>query len=204
MRTILYIIQKEFIQVFRNRTMMPIIFIVPIFQLLVLSFTATFEIKNVNLNIVDQDNSSHSRELSAKFKGSPFFTVVDFSASFAEAEEDMINNQADQILQIPPGFEKGIVSDKKAHLQVTTNAINGSAASLMNAYALNIIMDYNSNIIVEQLGLRQAPDPIQVSSAFWYNPELNYFTYMVPGILVLLVTVIAAFLSAMNIVRKKR
>jgi ABC-2 type transport system permease protein len=59
------------------------------------------------------------------------------------------------------------------------------------------------NIIVEQLGLRQQPDPIQLSSAFWYNPELNYFTYMVPGILVLLVTVISAFLSAMNIVREK-
>ncbi len=203
MRTILYIIQKEFIQVVRNRTMLPIIFIIPIFQLLVLSFTATFEIKNVNLFIVDQDNSPASREVSAKFKGSPFFTVVNISGSFAVAEEAVIDNEADQILQIPLNFEKGIITNRKAHLHVTTNAINGSAASLMNAYALNIIKDYNTNIIVEQLGLRQTPEPIKISSAFWYNPELNYFTYMVPGILVLLVTVIAAFLSAMNIVREK-
>jgi len=203
MRTILYIIQKEFIQVARNRTMLPIIFIVPIFQLMVLSFTATFEIKNINLFIVDQDNSPASREVAAKFKGSPFFTVMDFSETFADAEEAVINGKADQVLQIPRGFDKDIITDRKGRLQVTTNAINGSAASLMSAYALSIIKDYNTNIIVEQLGLREPPDPIQVSSAFWYNPELNYFTYMVPGILVLLVTVIAAFLSAMNIVREK-
>jgi ABC-2 type transport system permease protein len=183
--------------------MMPIIFIIPIVQLIVLSYTATFEIKNVNLFIVDQDMSPASREVAATFKGSPFFTIVDYSASFDVAEEAVINNKADQILQIPDGFEKGITVDRNATLQLTTNAINGSAASLMNAYALNIIKGYNSNIIVRQLGLRHPPDPIKISTAFWYNPELDYFTFMVPGILVLLVTVISAFLSAMNIVKEK-
>lgn len=203
MRTIKYILQKEFIQVFRNRTMLPIIFIVPIFQLLILSFTATFEIKNINLYIVDQDNSPASREVIAKFKGSPFFTIVDGSEAYVLAEEALIKNRADQILQIPSGFEKDIVSVRESSLQLTTNAINGSAASLMNAYALNIIMDYNTGIIVEQFGLQKPPTPVNITSAFWYNPELDYFTYMVPGILVLLVTVISAFLSAMNIVREK-
>jgi len=203
MRTILFILQKEFIQVFRNKTMLPIIFIVPIFQLLVLSFTATFEIKNINLFIVDQDLSPTSRELAAKFGGSPFFTIVGSSGIFDEAEDAVINNETDQILQIPADFDKDLETDKKASLQLTTNAINGSAASLMNAYALSIINEYNTGIIVERLGLRNTPEPIKISRAFWYNPELNYFTYMVPGILVLLVTVISAFLSAMNIVREK-
>ncbi|MEN8223717.1 MAG: ABC transporter permease [Bacteroidota bacterium] len=203
MRTIIFILQKEFIQVFRNKTMLPIIFVVPIIQLLVLSFTATFEIKNVNLFVVDQDKSPASRELLAKFRGSPFFTIVDFSESFSIAEESLINNETDQILQIPAGFEKDMAKNKKARLQVTTNAINGSAASLMSAYSLSIINDYNINVIVDQLGLQKSPEAIKLSHAFWYNPELNYFTYMVPGILVLLVTVISAFLSAMNIVREK-
>ena len=202
MRTIIFILQKEFIQVFRNRTMLPIIFLVPIFQLVVLSYTATFEIKNVNLFIVDQDNTPASRELISKFSGSPFFTIIGSAGIFSTAEEALINNEADQILQIPATFDKGLYTEKKGTLQLTTNAINGSAASLMSAYALSIIGDYNSNIIVERLGLREPPDPIRISTAFWYNPELDYFTYMVPGILVLLVTVIAAFLSAMIIVRE--
>ena len=203
MRTILFILQKEFIQVFRDRTMLPIIFLVPIIQLVVLSYTATFEIKNINLYVVDQDNSPASREMISKFKGSPFFTITGASGVFTIGEDALINNKVDQILQIPQNFEKELTNNKKSSLQVTTNAIDGSAASLMNAYALSIIMDYNSEIIVNEFSLRHPPDPIRISSAFWYNPELNYLTYMVPGILVLLVTVISAFLSAMNIVREK-
>lgn len=203
MRTIIFILQKEFIQVFRNRTMLPIIFVVPLVQLLVLSFTATFEIKNIDLVVVDQDRSPASREVISKFEGSPFFTIIGSTTEFNTAQEAVISNQADQVLQIPEGFESDIISERAASLQLTTNAINGSAASLMNAYAQNIILDYNADIIVQQLGLENPPAPIAISSAFWYNPELNYFTYMVPGILVLLVTVISAFLSAMNIVREK-
>ncbi len=203
MRTILFILRKEFIQVRRNRTMLPIIFVVPIVQLMVLAFATTFEIRNVNLFVIDQDHSQSSRELCDKFRGSPFFTVKAFSQSFAEGEQALLNDHSHQIIQIPAGFEKDIKTTGVADLQVTTNAINGSAASLMNAYALSIINDYNTNILVEQLGLKEPPEPIRISSAYWYNPELNYFTYMVPGILVLLVTVISAFLSAMNIVREK-
>lgn len=203
MRTIRYILQKEFIQVFRNKTMLPIIFVVPILQLLVLSFTATFEIKNVNLYVVDQDRSPVSREIIAKFKGSPFYTIVGQSADYASAENALINNQAHQVLQIPARLDRELETEKQGALHITTNAINGSAASLMNAYALNIIKDYNIELIINKFGLKEPPEPIRISNAFWYNPDLNYFTYMVPGILVLLVTVIGAFLSAMNIVREK-
>lgn len=203
MRTILFILQKELIQIFRDKTMLPIIFVVPLVQLLVLSFTATFEIKNVNLFVVDKDNSPASRDVISKFQGSPFYTLTGSAGTFAPGESALINNHADQVLQIPANFEKELQTDKRSNLQLTTNAINGSAASLMNAYALSILKDYNSNIIVDQLGLLQPPDPIHISQAFWYNPELDYFTFMVPGILVLLVTVISAFLSAMNIVREK-
>lgn len=203
MRTIIFILQKEFIQVFRNKTMLPIIFVIPIVQLMVLSFTATFEIKNVNLYVIDQDKSPVSREIIAKFKGSPFYTIVGQSDTWSFGEDAIIDNLAHQVLQIPASFEKELQMQKSGKLQITTNAINGSAASLMNAYAISIIKDYNIELIVNKYGLKKQPDPIHISNAFWYNPELNYFTYMVPGILVLLVTVIGAFLSAMNIVREK-
>lgn len=203
MRTIRYILQKEFIQIFRDKTMLPIIFVVPLLQLLVLSFTATFEIKNVDLFVADRDNSQASREIIAKFKGSPFYTIVGLTANYKDGEDALIKNHAHQVLQIPDGFEKNLLTEKRGSLQITTNAINGSAASLMNAYALSIIKDYNVELIVNRFGLKKAPDPIHISNAFWYNPDLNYFTYMVPGILVLLVTVISAFLSAINIVREK-
>lgn len=203
MRTILVILRKEFIQVFRNRGMLPIIFVLPMVQLLVLAFAVTFEIRNINLDVVDQDNSPVSRELISKFQGSSFFTIKNFYADYDEASSDLKSGKAHQVLIIPQHFERDLYKENKAKLQLITNAIDGSAAALMNAYGLSIIRDYDKDLIVEKMGDEFFTEPVSISYSFWFNPELNYTTYMVPGILVLLVTIIGIFLSGMNVVREK-
>jgi ABC-2 type transport system permease protein len=202
MRIIFYLLQKEFIQIFRNKTMLPIMFVMPIVQLLVLSFAATFEMKNIKINITDNDHSSTSRALISKFQGSPFYTIVNYSAAYKIAENDLKTNKADMILQLPQNFERDLARENKAKLQITINAINGSAAGLMSAYTFSIIKDFNRNLIIETYG-SELDMPVQTATLYWFNPELNYKTYMVPGILVLLVTIIGMFLSSMNVVREK-
>ncbi|MBE0649267.1 MAG: ABC transporter permease [Bacteroidales bacterium] len=203
MRTIRYILQKEFTQIFRDKSMLPIIFIVPIVQLLVLSYTATFEIKNIRLVVVDHDHSTESRELINKFSGSKFFVYEGERPSDEAAQEELKKGDVDQIIVFEPHFEERLSQEKKASIHIITDAINGSAASLMNAYAVSIINGFNQNILIQKYPLHYKGMPIQTRSLFWYNPELNYFTYMVPGILVLLITLIAMFLSSMNIVKEK-
>ena len=105
-------------------------------------------------------------------------------------------------LSIPAGFEKDLNTTGQAKVQIVTNAIDGAAAALMNAYTLSIVQDYNINLLVETSGI-SAQEPIQTTWSFWYNPELNYKNYMVPGILVMLVTIIGMFLSGMNMVKEK-
>jgi len=196
-------LQKEFIQVFRDKAMLPIIFIIPIVQLLVLSYTATFEIKNIRFIAVDHDHSSESRKLIDKFSGSAFFTEAGQLNSYKAAIQAIQKDQADQIIVIEPDFEKNLLTEKHANVQVVTNAINGSAASLMSAYAISIINDFNIAILIKKLPLHFQGMPIKLKPSFWYNPGLNYITYMVPGILVLLITIIGMFLSSMNIVKEK-
>ncbi|PLX02872.1 MAG: ABC transporter permease [Marinilabiliales bacterium] len=203
MRIILYILQKEFIQVFRDKTMLPIIFVIPIFQLLILSYTATFEIKNVNLAVVDHDKSVMSSKIISKFSGSAFFNFKGNATTYDEAVLSLKRSEIDQILVIEQNFEKNLRSGQSPHIQIATNAINGSAASLMSAYASSIIADFNREIIVDENPTANVGLPINAQPTFWYNPELNYITYMVPGILVLLVTVIGMFLSGMNLVKEK-
>jgi ABC-2 type transport system permease protein len=202
-RKLLYIIQKEFIQIFRDKSMLPIILIVPVFQLLILSYAATFEIKNIRFIAVDQDHSSLSRKLLDKFSGSVFFTNSGQMANYPAAEDQLKRGKADQIIVVEPGFEKKLTKEHSAQIQLVTDAVNGSAASLMSAYALSIINDFNRDILVKQNPVHYKGMPIQLNASFWYNPELNYITFMVPGILVLLVTLIAMFLSSMNIVKEK-
>ncbi len=204
MRTILYIIQKEFLQVFRNKSMLPIIFIVPIVQLIVLVNAATYEMKHIRVSVVDLDLSSTSRKLVSKFQGSPFYRIQKTSFSYREAEDQMKRGNVDMILQVPAGFEKKLLKEGQAKVQFVINAINGQSAGLTNAYSTMILLDYNREVVLENAtpammaGIRS----IQTDYSYWFNPKLNYKTYMVPGILVLLVTIIGLLLSGMNIVRE--
>lgn len=207
MRTILYIIQKEFIQVFRNKSMLPIIFVVPIVQLIILVNAATLEMKQINMCVVDKDLSSTSRQMVAKFKGSPFYKIRETTFSYNEAESLLKKDKVDIILHIPENFERSLVRDGSAKVQVVVNAINGTVAGISNVYTSQIIAAYNKGVATEWNNInpqsKNNPSTIESTSSFWYNPELDYKSFMVPGILVILVTVTGMFLSAMNLVREK-
>ena len=133
MRTILFILQKEFIQIIRNRTMLPMIIVLPFVQLLILVNAATFDMKNIEIYVADKDMSATSRELTDKFRGSPFYNMVDYSHSIEKGKEKLLENEADMILNIPEGFEHDLMNENHANIQMLINAINGNAAGLINA-----------------------------------------------------------------------
>jgi len=205
MRTILFIIQKEFLQVFRNKGMLPIIFVVPIVQLLILVNAATFEMKNIRVSVVDLDLSSSSRKLISKYEGSPFYKIIQNTFSYDEAMDLMQRGKVDVIIRIPNGFERQLVRENQSKVQFVINAINQAVAGLSSAYCTSILIDFNRELMQDWLSPAQMAGlkNIRTDYSYWYNPKLNYKTYMVPGILVLLVTIIGLLLSGMNIVREK-
>lgn len=208
MRTILYIIQKEFLQIFRNKSMLPIIFVIPIVQLIVLVNAATMEMKKINMYVVDNDMSATSRKLTGKFQSSPFYKIKKTSFDYNDAVSELLKDKADVILHIPANFERTMIRENKASLQLMVNAINGTSAGLINGYSSGIISDFNKSVLTEWLGITEKDNTpimkaISVQPQFWYNPQLNYKNYMVPAVLVMLVTIIGMSLSSMNLVREK-
>ena len=218
MRTVFFLVQKEFLQIFRNRTMLPLILVMPVFQMLLLSYAANYEIKNLALAVVDRDLSPASRQLTAKFGASGYFQVKNATFSTAEADDDMANDRVDLILEIPAQFERRLVREGTAPLALTANAINASKAGLGMAYAQSIIRDFGvegGRWKVEGGGQRvdgAAPSTLNPppstlslppSTLYWYNPRLDYKTFMVPGILGEIVALIICFLTALNIVRER-
>jgi len=205
MRTIFYIVRKEFRQIFRNKSMLPIIFVMPVIQLLILANAATFEIKNVDFNVLDLDRSPLSFKLASKFEASPYFTRSLTELNSYTAEEEIINGKAKLVIVIPENFEKDLVRDNTAEVQLLINAIDGSAAGIIASYAQNILADFNIEARINMINMYQ-PEPLPVigiSYRHWFNPELDYITFMVPGIMALLVTLIGLLLSAMSIVKEK-
>lgn len=204
MRTIKFLLQKEFLQIFRNKGMLPIIFLMPVIQLVVLAFAATYELNQVDMHLVDQDLSQASRRLVAKMEATGYFQVRSGSFNIEEGIRDLQRNQAGLVLHIPPGFEEDLNSGKPASVQLVIDAVDGTKAGLIQAYSRSIITGFNDEIktgIAVRPGKTQAA--IQTIPANWYNPELDYINYMVPGILVVLVTMIGMFLTGMNIVRER-
>lgn len=207
MNTIRYIIQKEFKQIFRNKGMLPLIFVLPLLQLIILSNAATFEIKNIKVGYVDFDYSSTADGLIDKFTASTYFQVQNRFSSQKLANSAMLNGDIDVIITIPSHFERDLLKEQKASLGVQINAIDGAAAGVTNFYIQQVVSSYNNTIRAEliqgNVPIEMRPKNILTIPSFWYNATLNYKTFMVPGILVLLVTMITLFLAGMNIVREK-
>jgi ABC-2 type transport system permease protein len=205
MNTIKYILQKEFRQIFRNRTMLPMIFGVPLLQMLVLVYAATFDMKKINLVVVDRDLSETSRELIAKFDAIPFYHL-DYAVWDESIGEDMLlSDAADAVLVIPQNTERKLVRNNAAQIQLLVNAIDGNSAQLIYAYSSRIIGNFNKHLVAEWKGIPEFTPPaeVKISERYWYNSELEYKWYMAPGILAILVTIIGMFLSGMNLVREK-
>ena len=185
--------------------MLVLIIVMPIIQLVILANAANYEIKNINLHVIDRDLSTASQQLVGKFQASAYFNIVNSSFSTKVAMRDIEQDKADLFLDIPPNFEKDLRVENAAKLQISANAINGQKAGLGVNYANAIIQDFNADIRTEWLDLtnKNAQPTIEIPFSNWFNPDLNYKNYMVPGILVMLVTMIGMFLSAMNIVKEK-
>jgi ABC-2 type transport system permease protein len=205
MKTIIYIIRKEFIQIFRNKTMLPLIFIMPIMQLLVLVYTASLEMKHINMVIVDNDLSENSRQLISKFDASPFFYVKGHTSSPEEANGLLARDEEHIVLVIPNGFGKDLLKEGHTDIQLLVNAINATTAGLTYAYTSNVIADYNRSVLSEYRNFIKPvfPENIHIDYSYWFNPQLDYKIFMLPGLLVILVTMIGMFLTALNIVREK-
>lgn len=198
MRTLRYLLEKEFKQIKRDRFLPRIIFLVPLMQLIILPFAANFEMRNINLGVIDNDHSVLSAQLTEKIVSSGYFRLTHVSSSYDQAITSIESNESDLLLEIPIHFEKNLGREGQADVLVAANAVNGTKGGMGSSYLSQIIQDFN-----REKGLTHGVVTGGVRSTNLFNPHLNYKNYMVPGIMVFLLTIIGGFLSALNIVSEK-
>ncbi len=207
MRTIYFIIWKEFKQIFRDKGMLPIIFVIPIIQLLILVNAATFDIKNIKVMIIDRDNTSVSRLLISKYESSNYFKLIGTTFSSKVTDNYLADGKIDMFIEIPANFERDLVRQNFNKVMLVVNAVDGTKGNVSMNYSSSLLSDFNQEIRQKYSTLNSAGianiEEINVIQSNWYNPDLSYKIFMIPGILVLLVTMIGTFLTAMNIVKEK-
>lgn len=194
--------EKEFKQIMRDSFMPKIIFIVPALQLLILPFAANFEMRNINLGVIDHDHSAASRQLTDQILSSGYFRLSDVSPGYEQGMASIESNTSDILLEIPGGFEKSLASAPK-ELLIAANAVNGTKGGLGSAYLAGIIQGYYQNYALE-MGVAATVAPLpSITASYLFNPHLSYKNFMVPGIIAFLISIIGGALSALNIVREK-
>ena len=204
MRTILILIKKEFLQVYRNTLLMQILIVAPLVQFLLFPFTADYEIKTLNIAFIDNDRSTITGEMQHKFAYSKYFVSYGLLETKKEAEELMLKDHIDILIEFPPHFEKNIMnSGEPATIAITANAINSVKAGIGVGYVQTVLGNFYEDMVMEMGVTVNTSSKLLATNIYWYNEQMNYKNLIVPGILVILVTLIGAYVTALNIVREK-
>lgn len=207
MRTIVEIIRKEFIQFRRDRKMFGISFIAPVFQLLILGYAATLDVKNIPMTVCDLDQSSASRDLIRSFSSSGYFNIVDEIAQPEDVDHDIDDGHASIAIIIPVDFGHKLASGESAPLQVVADGSESNSAGIGMSYATLIVGRYSEDIVIQSLksrGLASAiPGRVKAETRVWFNPELKSRNFMVPSVLALLLMVMTTILTSLAIVKEK-
>ena len=201
-----YLIEKEYKQLFRNSFLPRLIFIFPCMIMILMPWAANLEIKNINLNVVDNDHSILSRRLVDKIGASTYFRTTDVPGTYNQGMQAIEEGSADIILEIPQNFEKDWMTGKAPRLLLAANAVNGTKGGLGSSYLSSIVSDYIRELKAERPASQLAGKPVprlEVTTQNLYNPNLNYKLFMVPALMVMLLTMICGFLPALNVVGEK-
>ena len=200
-----FLVEKEFKQIFRNPFLPRLIVFMPVMMLLIMPWAANQEIKNIKLSVVDNDHSSYSERLVHKVVASGYFILKDVSGSNDEALKSIEAGKADIILEIQPEFEEELIKTGMANVMISANAVNGTKGGLGSAYLAAIMSDFSNELTTENgLNVNKGVTPaIHIVSHNKYNVHMDYKVFMVPALVVMLLTLLTGFLPALNIVGEK-
>ncbi|HZF67591.1 MAG TPA: ABC transporter permease, partial [Gemmatirosa sp.] len=203
MRILLYLLRKEYLQIFRDRFLVLQLLLVPVIQLAILANAATFEVQTARLAVVDEDRTATSRGVVDRLVASGRFRVAVAPPTMAAADDALLRRRVDAVLRLPRDFERDLVRAGSAPAQLALNAEDGAAAGVTLTYARRVLEAYEAELGGGATAAAGGGTTLRVRTRGWYNPTLRYTDYMVPGILVQLVTLIGTLLTALNIVREK-
>ena len=199
-----YLIEKEFKQMIRDSFMPKLILIFPCMMMILMPWAADLEIKNINLGIVTGVQTCALPIY--KINASEYFHLKEISPTYNEAMRSIEKGSTDIILEIPPFFEKDLIKEKNANVLISANTVNGTKGGLGSSYMMEIINSFAGEIQQEWLNSSNAGNlsaNVNISVQNRFNPYLNYKFFMVPALMVMLLTMLCGFLPALNIVSEK-
>ena len=191
--TIRYLIQKDFLQIRRNSFMPKIIFVFPIVIMCVMPWVMNQEVKNIVVDVVDNDRSVRSQQLVHRIESSPYFIFGGQQPTYAAALREIEQGRADIVLVIPQDYSRDLVKGQPSQVLIAANAVNGTKGSIGSSYLSQIVMANNGPQVEQSL----------LATLHLYNKSQSYKVFMIPALMGILMMMLCGFLPALNIVGEK-
>lgn len=194
------LIIKELLALWRDRKSRLILVVPPVVQMLVFSFAATEEAKNVPMGVLNRDGGTASRDLIARFEGSRTFTRIDYLSSDKEMARAIDSRKALMVLHIPPDFSRDVSAGRPTDVQLVLDGRRSNAAQLVAGYSSSIIEVYSADLARP----RHTPRPASVVVArIWFNPNLLSTWHSVPSLVAILTTLMGLVVTALSVARER-
>lgn len=205
---IIPVMKKEYLHIVRDKRSLAIALLAPVILLILYAYAVTFDIKMIDLGVVDYDNTSVSRMLVQKFTASGYFEVNKKSLnSMEKCVETLRVNGIKMILVIPKGLSSDLKANKAAKVQMIGDGADANTVAIGLGYAGAIIAQQSMKIMLEEVRSRgfnpKVIPMIEPVPRVWYNPELKSTNYIVPGLAAIIMMLISALLTSLTIVREK-
>jgi ABC-2 type transport system permease protein len=198
---------KEFIQVLRDPRMRFVIFLLPVFQTVVFGYAVNTDVQNVKTAVYDLDNSTESRDLTARFAASGYFDIVEYVNRDERARELLDRSKVKAILRMNAGFGEELRAGRVAPVQIILDGTDSNTAGIVLSYTGRIAAHYNDQIQLEQLARINGVPPelggVALQSRAWFNENLESRNFYVPAVIANIVFIITMLLSSMAVVREK-
>lgn len=192
---IISIAQKEKFHILRDPYALAIAIVVPLFIVLVFGFVIDFDVKDIPITYQDQDQSAHSRDILKKLENSGYFKITKEINNAENAFKEIENGKAKAFVQIPPDFEKDIISKKPSQVQILLDGADNSTAGVILGY----LAKFTSFVNYDYFGAKQS---FQVNEQFYYNPQLLSSWFVVPGLTAIILALISILLTALTVAKE--
>jgi len=198
---------KEIIQIFRDPRMRFVIFIPPIFQLIIFGYAATTDVKHIAMGVYDLDQSQASRELVSRFVESGYFDIEKYIDHGNQMNDLIDHDDVQTILRLNSGFEEDLLAGKTVRVQLIVDGTDSNTAGIIFNYAAKIAQEFSSEILGDRFqrlnGFAAKPGLIELQMRSWFNENLESRNFYIPGVIVIIVSLMSLMLTSMAVVREK-
>lgn len=199
---LLAVARKEVIQIRRDPRSLGMAFVIPMVLLFLFGYALTLDVNNLMTIVYDQDRTTVSRDFLARFEESGYFTVVATARNYDDVEWALDSGKAQVALVLPRNFARDLDLGRQVPVQALLDGSDSNTATIALAYLTGIAGRYSNQIVTERAGLARRDPPVENRLRVWYNPELQSKNYIVPGLIAVIMMVIAALLTSLTIARE--